>query len=468
MEREEATAMARATLKKVLSGKGRLQGNFYFVADSGAKEVVLIATLASRDKKGTRAVNQGKPFRKEIKGAKFARGSITFKDGKMVFTVHKGNANKKSMTDGFRKVLAKEKGLGFLKRAVITTASATEEERLADEAEGSAVDEAELAEAAEGISETELAVLAEEQGDLESLSAFFTQDDEALEAAYAEEVGEALGALRQLLADEGADPDAVADARADLAELLSVGKDNLPQLGEDLPEELMAVITSAQELLGDEDDEDDESDGERLLSALQQAERRYYAAGQPEDVAEWLVKIQGMHDDEDYAAGLKALADEVEWRLVRSERVVEAETEIASAGEHRRELAQARILWEQAHSAAAQELEQAITAVVSHPSVKGAEQFSQIQSGLNNIKTQIPDKDAVVDAIDEIVNATPDQHARLRDAALKALDAYANELAQQELLERIDDTVFGTASVYSRLEDAVDDLRDILSSISDA
>ncbi|MFT4975637.1 MAG: DNA-binding transcriptional regulator PaaX, partial [Myxococcota bacterium] len=384
MEKDEATSMARATLKKVLASRGKVQGNFYFVADGSAKKAVVVVTLASKDKKGTRAVSQGRPFRKEFKGARYARGSVVFQDGKMVFTVHKGTANKKGMTDGLRKIIAKEKGLGFLKRAVVTNASASKEEAAADLLDGGDVDAKDLKAAEAGTSSEELDALAEAQGDLSELSSFFTASDEELEAVYAQDVSDALDKLKALQSQDTVDEDARSEAWAELASLCAVGRDNLPQLGEDLSPELTAVLQAASRLVSVGDRDESESRGalgKRLLQSLHDAERRYFAADEPEDVAKWLLQAERLHSEGAFEEGLAMVDKEIAWRLERAERSesVREEIEEATGGDR---VGSGVVLetFDRAHAEAVRLMEAFQQAVTSDTEVKIDPRFSEIAS----------------------------------------------------------------------------------------
>ena len=64
------------SLKKVISSRGRLQGNFYFTGDTKGKMAGLVVTLTARDPKGSKALNKGKKLRKAITGYRNATGTI--------------------------------------------------------------------------------------------------------------------------------------------------------------------------------------------------------------------------------------------------------------------------------------------------------------------------------------------------------------------------------------------------------
>jgi len=469
MEREEVAALAAGALKKILSGRGRLQGSFYYVCDSGAKEAVLVATLASKDKKGTRALNQGRPFRKEISGSRWARGSITFSDdGKMVFTIFKGTANKKAVTDGLRKVLCKGKGLSFLKRAVVTSATASREEQASDAGEVEAVDEADFKEADNEVTEEELAALESQQGTLDALNAAMRLSDEELEAEYAREVEVSLKRLSELQArDPLSTQDALAQAEAwgELAGLVAVGRDN-PQLGEDLSPELAQVLQAATTLIdvGTTAPEDDAATLKaRLLGRMQEAEQRYFAVGEPEEVRRWLLQAEALYKDGAHREGLALMDTEVEWRLVHAERNQEAQ-ETATAG--RVDDGRLVLLWRQAYDAAQQKLRLFQSTVISDKDVTADLSFEDMRPKIEALQALLPEPASLLAALDDYVSAGEDLRDVRRKEVVSELADYEAQLNDDVRLKELDDNAFGSFDVHKTLADAVQRVREHLTSAS--
>lgn len=505
MERDEASALAAVSLKKLLAARGKLQGNFYFVTDASGAEAVLVATLVSKDKKGTRALNQGRPFRKELKGSLYARGSITFEKGKMVFTIEKGTAKKKNMVQGLRTTLSKEKGLGFLKKAVVTTGAASEEELSADLLEGEAVDNESLQEADQSTSSSELDALVEAQGDLSGLSDFFQRSDEELEAAFAEEVGSALRLLQAARQKTPLDETAQAEAWAELASLVAVGHDNLPQLGQDLPPEVFETLRAADALIrgslneeqqqqdeeqqpsdedqqkpspslgeGEEQEEEGEEEergpdlGAQLLRALQQAEQRYFAAGEPEGVAPWILQAERLQGEGAYPEGLALLEKEVAWRLEQAERNQSVQEEIAQAtGGGRVELGRLLVEWQLAESKAREQLIYFQNLVLTDPEVTNDPRFSSFEPRVKALGELLPSSEGVRDALnDYITTESAEERSSFLGTLSQAVKAYAGLLDADPRLRGLDTTAFGPVAVYQSLHDAVAGLQSHLSTAS--
>jgi hypothetical protein len=169
--KEEAIAAATASLKKILSAKGDLQGNFY--AYVGKSDAAMAVTLVALDPKGAKALNYGRALKKEIAGGKFLRGSVTFDSDakKLIFIPGPGNLSGKLLQKQF-KTGFDDSGLArFTKRAMIDMSAANalkapdEREDVADESE--AIEDSEINELGE--SKTELDDLIGMQGELGAL-----------------------------------------------------------------------------------------------------------------------------------------------------------------------------------------------------------------------------------------------------------------------------------------------------------
>ena len=249
-ERAGLVAQAAGVLKKIIASRGALLGVFYVVVDGQGKDAVLVATLASKDKQGARAINQGRPYRKLLKGSRFARGEISLDERKLIFTIHQGTANKKGVQAALRELLSEEKGLTALKKALVRMASGDEEDT--SQEAGEALGQELLQEADEGSSAEELRSLVEVQGDLSLLRGAFLLSDAEVETAWAGEVGQTLARLKEAQAADPVDEEAQQGLRSELAVLLSVAQGDLPALGEVLSPELQQVLLAADTLLEDE------------------------------------------------------------------------------------------------------------------------------------------------------------------------------------------------------------------------
>ncbi len=275
---EAANFAAKGALKKIKASKGRLQGNFYY-AGSG-KGVVdgagLVVTLASRDRKGTKALTQGKSVRKELKGAKFARGTVTMNGGKLVFTMHNGSASASHLKKDFAKTLALLDGLKLLKSALIQKNG--EKAEAIDEEDSGVSDEVITLTEAE---EEELAELAAEQAGISNLNAqlagFLSVESSVDELE--DQLEDALQELQKLRDTIPLDEAAIRAARIELGNLLNAGPDLFSEPGEPISTELQQVIFLFKDVV-----EQDEAaptvptDSKGLYVALREARKTLKAA----------------------------------------------------------------------------------------------------------------------------------------------------------------------------------------------
>ena len=323
--RSEALKSSLKILKKILGGRGEIQGNFYYAGDSGGKIGVLVATLSARDRSGKKAVDAGKPFRKSISGAKFARGTITVSKGKLLFLHQGGSASPSMMKKGFKNGVVDDKvggvkALGFLARASIradkaeddaappSTAASAAPESGDEDLEGEAFTEEELALLSDGaLDAQELTGLLKEQGDLRDLNLQLREQfssARALEQERTEQLTESLDELSTLearirsLPEDSEEAAALRgeqrDLRRSLAASLYTGPDPFPEVGAPVDpgtrELLSAALLEAQGLLDRQVDRAreelsahttrftdlEESDEERgkVLRELRQIQRR--------------------------------------------------------------------------------------------------------------------------------------------------------------------------------------------------
>ena len=75
LERAEQNSLK--SVKKLIAGRGDLEGNFYCVAVPDRTAGIII-TLASKDPNGVTAISTGKRIKKEMGAGKFARGVVTY------------------------------------------------------------------------------------------------------------------------------------------------------------------------------------------------------------------------------------------------------------------------------------------------------------------------------------------------------------------------------------------------------
>lgn len=241
---EEAAADGLKNLKKLIGSKGRLQGNFYYAGLPKGTQAGIVITLTAKDPKGARATGQGKPIRAGISGAKFARGTVSTQDGKLLFTLLAGNATSDHMKLGFKKGFEARplKALKtLLKKSVFETPG---------EAAAAVVDESETIEEVELTSEemAELAELLQDQGDLAERNAELQGSFLSVEETQADLEEMLTGLTDRISALESADTpdaDAIQEARYALAEALYVGADPFPEVGDDLPDEVRHILEAS-------------------------------------------------------------------------------------------------------------------------------------------------------------------------------------------------------------------------------
>jgi len=89
LERAEQNSLK--SVKKLIAGRGDLEGNFYCVAVPDRTAGIII-TLASKDPNGVTAISTGKRIKKEMGAGKFARGVVTYsvERKKLQFLIGKG------------------------------------------------------------------------------------------------------------------------------------------------------------------------------------------------------------------------------------------------------------------------------------------------------------------------------------------------------------------------------------------
>ena len=258
-----SSAGSLKSLKKVLASRGRLQGNFYYAGDTKGHSAGIVVTLTARDPKGAKATAQGKPLRKIITGAKFARGTVSAVGSKLTFVVHSGTASVGHMRLGFKKAFAdgELKSLKALLRKSIVKSPGGEESRPDSEDEAADSDEPALNEetAYQELSvkeRAELAELIDVQGDLDErnqdLQASFLSAAEA-DQEFEEQLAELEERVETLLMAHPIKTDALRAARAELAAVQHTGPDVFPdEVGVPLDETALNLLSGAQELVAPE------------------------------------------------------------------------------------------------------------------------------------------------------------------------------------------------------------------------
>ena len=310
---EQAAAQAKGFIKKIRAAKGKLQGNFYYAGNGTGTEAGLVVTLLSKDRKGQKALTLGKTIRKEISGAKFARGTVTVENNKLTFTLHTGSASSSLLKKGFKKTLADFDGLKVLRAAVIRKKGGDGEEDTEESVEEN-VSEDELDDAPPLTPEqqareaAELKALIDEQGALAKaqggiaalnaqLSATFLSQEEA-RAEQAEQLVDQIAHVKALASARPPDRAALREAQIGLARLTAVSDSNFPaRAGQPVPDDLAQVLELSLDLL---DETSPSSDG-----ALQQRYRDLRA--QIEAQLDIFVALFG-DKDKDYKAHRQAIA----------------------------------------------------------------------------------------------------------------------------------------------------------------
>ena len=117
-EKKSMQKKSSGALRKIVAGKGKFNGVFYYASNGKSTEAGLVVNLSNKDPKGGKTATQGKTLRKSISGAKFARGVVEFDTG-LLFVIHQGNASPSLILKTFKKNLSKTEGLRFLAKAKV-------------------------------------------------------------------------------------------------------------------------------------------------------------------------------------------------------------------------------------------------------------------------------------------------------------------------------------------------------------
>lgn len=259
---ESAAGQISPALRKIRAGGGSLQGNFYYAGNSGGTEAGLVVTLVSRDKKGQKALTAGKGIRKEIRGAKFARGVVIFERGKVVFILHSGNASKKQLKDGFKNTLSEMKGLQILKTVLVRDKAQAapapddvidkEAKLVADKTRTEEEQQAFDAEVQELIAEQEVL------GELNKrLSSFLSKAD--AEDEHAEQLVDQLDRIEVLKNDPQGNAEALRQAQQELVLLTAVGPEPFPEVGQPVSREIGHILEMSLTLMAERSETSEKS-----------------------------------------------------------------------------------------------------------------------------------------------------------------------------------------------------------------
>ena len=237
-------------LKKIIASKGSIQGNFYFAGDSRGTCCGIVITISTRDPKGSKVLARGKALRKEIPGAKFARGLIR-SDGKLWLEIIAGNAKEALLRKSFKSAF-EDKELTqlkkFLRKARFGDPTKTLEEDAVLEEDSVEEINIESLEAEMDVEEkSEFEALKAQESQLISVNASLQegflniQDAEQEEAQYQQGI---LTQLEELSRDNPGDPQ-LQKLRYSLAETLYEGPDPFPEVGSSLAPEMVQILQAS-------------------------------------------------------------------------------------------------------------------------------------------------------------------------------------------------------------------------------
>lgn len=274
---------ALKNLKKVLASRGKLQANFYFAGDTKGREAGLVVTLTARDTKGSKAASHGKKLRKEIAGAKFARGTVNTKGSKLQFILHSGTASKDHIKIGFKKAFLGDwaKALkAMLRKAIVQLAGKGEKPEAIDE-EAETIEDTPTPEITEDTAfaelsikeRAELAELINVQGDLNDrnreLESSFLSTKEADEE-YAEQLSEVQDAIASLKSADPVNEEALQQKREELAAISGTGGDPFPEsIGAPLDVDTSELLSLAMQNLENAQPAAKPSDVQELQAAVE-------------------------------------------------------------------------------------------------------------------------------------------------------------------------------------------------------
>lgn len=235
-------------LKKIIASKGAIQGNFYFAGDSKGSCCGIVITISTRDPKGSKVLARGKALRKEIPGAKFARGVVR-SDGKLWLEIVAGSAKETLLRKSFKNAF-EDKALSqlkkFLRKARFGDPTIAEDTALEEDSVEEINVESLEAEMNED-ERTEFEALKAQESQLIAVNASLQegflniQDAEQEDAQYQQEL---LSKIEELSRDNPGDPQ-LQKLRYSLAETLYEGSDPFPEVGASLAPEMIEVLQAS-------------------------------------------------------------------------------------------------------------------------------------------------------------------------------------------------------------------------------
>lgn len=275
--KEEAIAAATASLKKIQSAKGSLQGSFYAYATKD--DAALAVTLVARDPKGAKALGYGRALKKEHPRGKFLRGSVIFDKsaGRLVFIPGPGNLSgnilKTHLKTGFDDTNLKR----FTKRAKIDMSKANElkapneQETVVDDVENDNNDN----EAPELFAEDDSALLEliarqEELGKLHQSLGFFLKN-QSDENVTRDLIKAGVKTITDLTSTHSGDnTEAIEAELTQLVGFACVGDD--PFGGDTIPPEVGLLIKHAGSIMNARSTEAESTHTQQLAPIFQEAE----------------------------------------------------------------------------------------------------------------------------------------------------------------------------------------------------
>lgn len=244
----ETNLKSLKSLRKILAGRGDIQGNFYFAGDTRGKEAGIVITISTRDTNGAKALSRGRPLRQAITGSKFAKGIVRAPSNRVWLEIVAGNANPTVLTKSFKRAFtdpALKKLKAILKKARIGVP--TEAEILnQDEGARAAAEDAMSDLSAEDRRDIQRLIAQKEQinaANIQLKESFLAQakaDEEEAEDRQA-----ILDKIQELMRNSPGDPQ-ILELRYGLTEMIydapNVYENEFPSIGEPLSPEMASIL----------------------------------------------------------------------------------------------------------------------------------------------------------------------------------------------------------------------------------
>ena len=235
-------------LRKIIAGRGAIQGNFYFAGDSRGKNAGIVITISTRDPNGSQALTFGRPLRRAIAGSKFAKGIVHVPGNRVWFEIVTGSASDAIMAKAFKNAFADRELARF--KAILKKARFGEPPR--DESLNQDRQAKELAEEAiASLSEeeqNEVQDLISKKGEIAAVNAQLKAtflDAAAAEAEEREDRQAVLTEIKNLAIANPGDP-RLAELRYALAEMIYKAPneydDEFPDVGQPLSAPMVQIL----------------------------------------------------------------------------------------------------------------------------------------------------------------------------------------------------------------------------------